>query len=81
LFNKKAFRFNFNGYCPKELVDTSFKIVRKCKGLPLAIVAIGGLLSTKEKNVFEWRRFCENDFRTREEFSFERDKQNFSSQL
>ena len=26
-----------------------------CKGLPLAIVAIGGLLSTKHKTIFEWQ--------------------------
>ncbi|WJX31540.1 hypothetical protein P8452_19960 [Trifolium repens] len=60
LFNKKAFRFEFDGSCPKELIDISFEIARKCKGLPLAIVAIGGLLSTKAKNVYEWQRFCKN---------------------
>ena len=26
-----------------------------CKGLPLAIVAIGGILSTKHKTIFEWQ--------------------------
>jgi disease resistance protein RPM1 len=60
LFNKKAFRFDYGGCCPKELIDISYEIVKKCKGLPLAIVAIGGLLSTREKNVFEWQRFSEN---------------------
>ncbi|KEH33991.1 putative P-loop containing nucleoside triphosphate hydrolase, leucine-rich repeat domain, L [Medicago truncatula] len=60
LFNKKTFQFDNNGCCPKELIDISFEISRKCKGLPLAIVAIGGLLSTKEKNVFEWQKFCKN---------------------
>ncbi|WJX31539.1 hypothetical protein P8452_19959 [Trifolium repens] len=59
LFNKKAFQFDFDGSCPKDLIDISFQIARKCKGLPLAIVvvAIGGLLCTKEKNAFEWQRF------------------------
>ena len=38
----------------------SNKIVRKCKGLPLAIVAIGGLLSTKSKTVFEWQKVNQN---------------------
>ncbi|XP_059436281.1 disease resistance protein RPM1-like [Corylus avellana] len=31
-------------------------IVKKCEGLPLAIVAIGGLLSTKEKVPLEWKK-------------------------
>ncbi|KAK2387036.1 disease resistance protein RPM1 [Trifolium repens] len=60
LFKKKAFRFDFDECCPNELNDISFKITKKCKGLPLAIVAIGGLLSTKEKKLVEWQRFCEN---------------------
>ncbi|KAK2440951.1 disease resistance protein RPM1 [Trifolium repens] len=60
LFNKKAFRFDYGGCCPKELIDISYEIVKKCKGLPLAIVVIGGLLSTREKNVFQWQRFREN---------------------
>ncbi|KEH15305.1 NB-ARC domain disease resistance protein [Medicago truncatula] len=38
LFNKKAFQFDLEGCCPKELIDISFEIARKCKGLPLAIV-------------------------------------------
>ncbi|XP_027341130.1 disease resistance protein RPM1-like [Abrus precatorius] len=60
LFYKKAFRYDFDGYCPKQLVDTSFEIVKKCKGLPLAIVAIGGLLSSKDKVALEWEMFSQN---------------------
>jgi disease resistance protein RPM1 len=60
LFTKKAFRFEFYGCCPKDLTNISFEIARKCKGLPLAIVAIGGLLSTKDKNAFEWLKLSEN---------------------
>ncbi|CAK8565678.1 unnamed protein product [Lathyrus sativus] len=60
LFNKMAFRFDYGGCCPEEFIDIVNEIVEKCKGLPLAIVAIGGLLSTREKNVFEWQRFKEN---------------------
>jgi hypothetical protein len=46
LFCRKAFQSEFKRCCPKELVKLSMDIVKKCKGLPLAIVAIGGLLST-----------------------------------
>ncbi|CAL5191835.1 unnamed protein product [Lathyrus oleraceus] len=60
LFNKKTFKFDYGGCCPKELNGISYEIVRKCKGLPLAIVAVGGVLSAKEKNVFEWQKFNEN---------------------
>ncbi|THG21082.1 hypothetical protein TEA_003165 [Camellia sinensis var. sinensis] len=56
LFCKKAFRRDF-GVCPSELGKVSLKIVRKCEGLPLAIVAIGDLLSTKKKVTSEWQKF------------------------
>ncbi|CAJ2638715.1 unnamed protein product [Trifolium pratense] len=56
LFCKKAFR----GQCPTELEDVSDEIVEKCGGLPLAIVTIGGLLSTKDKNIVEWRKMSQN---------------------
>ncbi|KAF8394080.1 hypothetical protein HHK36_020285 [Tetracentron sinense] len=51
LFCKKAFGQN---YCPPELQGPSQNILRRCGGLPLAIVAMGGVLSTKEKTLIEW---------------------------
>nr|KYP56657.1 Disease resistance protein RPM1 [Cajanus cajan] len=60
LFCKKAFRFETSERCPSELENMSREIVKKCGGLPLAIVAIGGLLSTKVKTMFEWRKVCQN---------------------
>ncbi|XP_057457269.1 disease resistance protein RPM1-like [Lotus japonicus] len=60
LFCKKAFQFDLNGNCPPELEEMSSEIAKKCEGLPLAIVAIGGLLSTKDKTVFEWKILCQN---------------------
>ncbi|TQD76268.1 hypothetical protein C1H46_038216 [Malus baccata] len=56
LFCRKAFQFELEGNCPPELKDMSLDIVRKCEGLPLAIVCIGGLLSTKVKVVSEWQK-------------------------
>uniref|UniRef100_F6I005 Uncharacterized protein n=1 Tax=Vitis vinifera TaxID=29760 RepID=F6I005_VITVI len=56
LFCKKAFQ----GSCPPELKKLSDDIVKRCGGLPLAIVAIGGLLSRKEKIVSEWRKFSDS---------------------
>ncbi|PNY00065.1 NBS-containing resistance-like protein [Trifolium pratense] len=56
LFCNKVFR----GKCPKELGDMSHELVQICGGLPLAIVAIAGLLSTKPKTVLEWRQVNRN---------------------
>ncbi|KAG4923842.1 hypothetical protein JHK87_049382 [Glycine soja] len=53
----KAFQYSSDGDCPEELKDISLEIVRKCKGLPLAIVAIGGLLSQKDESAPEWGQF------------------------
>ncbi|KAF8017613.1 hypothetical protein BT93_H2719 [Corymbia citriodora subsp. variegata] len=49
LFCKKAF---CGKPCPLHLEHLSRKILKKCEGLPLAIVAIGGLLFAKD--VQEW---------------------------
>ncbi|KAE8718880.1 10-formyltetrahydrofolate synthetase isoform 1 [Hibiscus syriacus] len=55
LLHRTAFRFDPEKQCPPELKDLSLDIVRRCQGLPLAIVAIGGLLSTKGKDVLQWK--------------------------
>ncbi|XP_031251472.1 disease resistance protein RPM1-like [Pistacia vera] len=54
LFCRKAFGFNMS--CPTELEKLSHEILAKCGGLPLAIVAVGGILSNKNKVVSEWQK-------------------------
>ncbi|XP_052206314.1 disease resistance protein RPM1-like isoform X2 [Diospyros lotus] len=60
LFCMKAFQRDFEGRCPPELKDVSLRIVQKCEGLPLAIVAISGILSIKNKVASEWKRFYDS---------------------
>ncbi|KAK2439922.1 disease resistance protein RPM1 [Trifolium repens] len=60
LFCKKVFRSELGGHCPPELEAVSKEIVQKFKQLPLAIVAIGGLLSTKSKTMSEWQKVSQN---------------------
>ncbi|XP_052206317.1 disease resistance protein RPM1-like [Diospyros lotus] len=60
LFCIRAFQRDFEGRCPPELKDVSLRIVQKCEGLPLAIVAISGILSIKNKVASEWKRFYDS---------------------
>jgi disease resistance protein RPM1 len=57
LFIKKTFGKLKEKTCPQELVGWAEKIVDRCQGLPLAIVAIGSLLSFKGMKEIEWRLF------------------------
>ncbi|OIW21386.1 hypothetical protein TanjilG_02531 [Lupinus angustifolius] len=54
LFTKKAFKNGCDEDFMKEVKEISSKIVEKCEGLPLAIVAVGGLLS-KKNDFSEWQ--------------------------
>ncbi|ERN19242.1 probable disease resistance protein RF9 [Amborella trichopoda] len=63
LFCKKAF-LHSDGRCPEYLKDISHGIIRKCGGLPLALVVVGGLLSTKVMSsetmtALAWRKVLE----------------------
>ncbi|XP_050152697.1 disease resistance protein RPM1-like isoform X3 [Malus sylvestris] len=60
LFCRRAFQYELEGNCPADLKDLSLEFVRKCEGLPLAIVSIGGLLSTKVKVVSEWQKLYDS---------------------
>jgi disease resistance protein RPM1 len=56
LFSMKAFLRQGN-QCPENLVCWAEKIVEKCQGLPLALVAIGILLAHKNIDEQEWKSF------------------------
>ncbi|XP_078149590.1 disease resistance protein RPP13-like isoform X1 [Carex rostrata] len=57
LFLKKAFPYQEPGTkCPTDLLKPAAKLVNKCKGLPLALVVLGGILSTKEPSTVAWER-------------------------
>nr|ALA65537.1 disease resistance protein RxCC-like-NB-ARC [Vitis pseudoreticulata] len=62
LFLKKTFPIGSTspGVCPEELEDLGKKITEKCKGLPLAIVVSGGLLSRKEKTKSSWEKILKS---------------------
>ncbi|XP_058185898.1 putative disease resistance protein RGA1 [Rhododendron vialii] len=46
--------------CPPELVDIGKQIAEKCKGLPLAIVTIAGILATEDKTLDVWEEVAKN---------------------
>ncbi|KAK9138789.1 hypothetical protein Sjap_009383 [Stephania japonica] len=46
--------FGSRNNCPSNLEELGGKMVRRCEGLPLAIVLLRGLLSTKELSVDAW---------------------------
>jgi hypothetical protein len=53
LFSKKVFR---ERTCPPELETLGRKIAEDCRGLPLSIVVLGGLLANREKTSREWSK-------------------------
>ncbi|CAM8935539.1 unnamed protein product [Rhodiola kirilowii] len=60
LFCKKAFRYNIGMICPPDLKPLAKEMVTKCSGLPLAIITLGGLLSTKSQVLSEWEMVQDN---------------------
>ncbi|GMN30900.1 hypothetical protein TIFTF001_041519, partial [Ficus carica] len=60
LFCHITFQYEPEQVCPPELEQLSRAFIKVCEGLPLAIVAVAGLLSTKEKSVQIWQRLLDN---------------------
>ncbi|KAK2999950.1 hypothetical protein RJ639_024404 [Escallonia herrerae] len=56
LFCTKAFSGNENNCCPKDLQNIALELVKKCGGLPLAVLALGGVMHSKQL-VSEWIYF------------------------
>jgi hypothetical protein len=54
LFRKKVFRGEI---CPPELESLGKQIAEGCRGLPLSIVVLAGILANKEKSVHMWSKF------------------------
>ncbi|XP_022865522.1 putative late blight resistance protein homolog R1A-10 [Olea europaea var. sylvestris] len=57
LFCKKVFG---GDCCPGELYQTGTEIAKKCGGLPLAIVLVGGLLSKSNQTQSYWDHVAKN---------------------
>ncbi|EYU23534.1 hypothetical protein MIMGU_mgv1a023257mg, partial [Erythranthe guttata] len=57
LLCKKAFG---HADCPSKLVDIGKEIVQKCKGLPLAICVIGGLLGRSHMTQKYWKNISKD---------------------
>ncbi|KAK7295638.1 hypothetical protein RJT34_18549 [Clitoria ternatea] len=60
LFSNKVFR---GEECPSNLQPLGRSIVETCRGLPLAIVVLAGLVAKKEKSEREWKRIMEVSWR------------------
>uniref|UniRef100_A0ACD5W830 Uncharacterized protein n=1 Tax=Avena sativa TaxID=4498 RepID=A0ACD5W830_AVESA len=50
--------FGSDDECPHQLKEVSVEIVRKCGGLPLAIITMASLLTTKSDTREEWLKVC-----------------------
>ncbi|KAL9665468.1 hypothetical protein QQ045_020888 [Rhodiola kirilowii] len=57
LFCKKTFNTNS---CPEDLAEVTQSILKKCDGVPLAILAISGVLVTKDRSAIEWEKVNRN---------------------
>ncbi|XP_047947589.1 putative late blight resistance protein homolog R1A-10 [Salvia hispanica] len=52
--------FGEEACCPQELIETGRRIAENCKGLPLSITVIGGLLAKSRQTARYWQDVAEN---------------------
>ncbi|GMP85160.1 hypothetical protein CsSME_00038433 [Camellia sinensis var. sinensis] len=57
LLQRKVFQ---NESCPPELIEIGKQIMKKCEGLPLAIVVIAGLLVKNTKTQKSWKQVSQS---------------------
>ncbi|XP_039119663.1 probable disease resistance RPP8-like protein 2 [Dioscorea cayenensis subsp. rotundata] len=61
LFLRKVFpRQDIETCCPACLLDYAHLLVQRCGGLPLALVVLGGLVSTKRQTRDEWHKVVDS---------------------
>lgn len=46
--------------CPSELAVVGYEIAQSCKGLPLGILLVGGILAKVKRSLSSWRSIAEN---------------------
>ncbi|KAF8690954.1 hypothetical protein HU200_040741 [Digitaria exilis] len=56
LFTKKVFKEAINLDEQPAMMEEAQRILKKCNGLPLAIVTIGGFLAKQPKTPMEWKK-------------------------
>ncbi|KAL5547550.1 hypothetical protein UlMin_002781 [Ulmus minor] len=60
IFAKHVFNDNVDSKARTELEEVGFGIVKRCKGLPLAVISLAGLLRSTS-NPEEWRKILNSD--------------------
>lgn len=60
LFCNKAFSSQPDCKCPPELEEIGRALAKTCEGLPLAIVALGGLMGSKDRSEMKWREIYDS---------------------
>uniref|UniRef100_A0A453J7M9 Uncharacterized protein n=1 Tax=Aegilops tauschii subsp. strangulata TaxID=200361 RepID=A0A453J7M9_AEGTS len=57
--------------CPPQLRDVSVEIIKKCGGLPLAVISISSMLASKGCDQKEWWEYVQNSLGPRSNYMLE----------